>query len=99
MTTWLCYYYGDYPLPSPSEALAAPLRSFPSWYLRVTCDRCGKERLLSEVHTPQRDLLLRDILAKMRHDGCGGRPGRAELITGIEGASSRPGRRIVLVGG
>jgi hypothetical protein len=34
----------------------------------------------------------------MRHDGCGGRAGKVELLTGIEGASSRPVRRIVLVG-
>jgi hypothetical protein len=26
----------------------------------------------------------------MRHDGCGGRAGRVELLTGIEGASSPP---------
>jgi hypothetical protein len=41
---------------------------------------------------------VRDILAKMRHDGCGGRAGRVELLTGIEGASSRSVRRIVLLG-
>jgi hypothetical protein len=29
--------------------------------------------------------------------GCGGRAGKVELLTGIEGASSRPVRRIVLV--
>jgi hypothetical protein len=29
----------------------------------------------------------------MRHNGCAG---KAELLTGIEGASSRPVRRIVL---
>jgi hypothetical protein len=34
--------------------------------------------------------------AEMRHDGCGGRPGRVELLTGTEGVSSRPVRRIVL---
>jgi hypothetical protein len=34
----------------------------------------------------------------MRHDGCGGSPGRVELITGIEGASSRPVRKIALRG-
>ena len=39
---------------------------------------------------------IRDILARMRHDGCGGRAGKAELLTGIEGTSSRPVRRIVL---
>jgi hypothetical protein len=35
----------------------------------------------------------------MSHDGCGGLPRRAELLTGIEGASSRPVRRIVLIDG
>ena len=52
--------------------------------------------MLNQVHTPQSDLPLRDILDRMRHDGCGGRAGRAELITGIEGASSRTVRQIVL---
>jgi hypothetical protein len=39
---------------------------------------------------------IRELLAKLRHDGCGGRAGRAELLTGIDGVSSRPERRIVL---
>ena len=30
--------------------------------------------------------------SSMRHDGCGGRAGKAELLTGIEGVSSRPVR-------
>ena len=34
----------------------------------------------------------------LRRDGCGGPTGRAELLTGMEGASSRP-VRLVLVGG
>ena len=42
---------------------------------------------------------LADIIARMRHDGCGGRAGKAELLTGIEGVSSRPVRRIVLMDG
>jgi hypothetical protein len=33
----------------------------------------------------------------MRHDGCGGRAGTAEVITEIEGASSRPVRKIVVI--
>jgi hypothetical protein len=33
----------------------------------------------------------------MRHDGCGGLPGKAELLTGTEGASSRPVRKIVVI--
>jgi hypothetical protein len=42
------------------------------------------------------DMLIRDIIAKLRHDGCGGLAGKAELLSGIEGVSSRPVRRIVL---
>jgi hypothetical protein len=44
----------------------------------------------------RRDVPIRELLAKLRHDGCGGRAGRAELLTGIDGVSSRPVRRIVL---
>jgi hypothetical protein len=44
------------------------------------------------VHSP-----LVAILAQMRHDGCGGRAARAELVTGVEGVSSRPVRKIVLI--
>ena len=44
-------------------------------------------------------MLIRDIIARMRHDGCGGRAGRVELLTGIEAASSRPVRQIVLRAG
>jgi hypothetical protein len=32
----------------------------------------------------------------MRHDDCDGRAGKAELLTGIDGVSSRPVRKIVL---
>ena len=66
--------------------------------MRVTCDRCGKVSMLNEAHIGgrRREMPLRDLLAKLRHDGCGGRAGRAELLTGIEGASSRPVRKIVL---
>ena len=55
--------------------------------------------MLNEAHTSprRRDLPIPDLLAGMRHDGCFGRAGRVELLTGIEGASSRPVRRIVLI--
>jgi hypothetical protein len=33
----------------------------------------------------------------MRHDGCGGRAGRVELIFDIESASPRPVHKIVLI--
>ena len=53
--------------------------------------------MFSETHAAQGDMLIRDILDRMRHDGCGGRPGRVELLTSIEG-SSLPVREIVLLG-
>jgi len=93
--------YGDYPLPSVEEALNASLRAFPSWFLRIECDRCGKVRWLNEVHTSeaQRRMLLRDLLARARHEGCGGQAAKAELLSGSEGASSRWVRRILLRAG
>jgi hypothetical protein len=69
--------YGDHPLPSPEEALGEPLSAFPSWFLRIECDRCGKVQMVNEVHTPQRAMPLRAILKRKCHDGCGGR-GRAD---------------------
>jgi hypothetical protein len=69
--------YGDDKLPTGAEALDEPFSAFPSWFLRITCDRCGKDRMLNEAHTAQRDMLIRAIIAKMRHDGCGGQHGRA----------------------
>ncbi len=41
---------------------------------------------MAETHAPWRDRSLRDILARMRHDGCGGLAGKAELLTGIKDA-------------
>jgi hypothetical protein len=93
--------YGTEPLPTPAEALAEPFSAFPSWFLRIECERCYKVTMLNEAHTTgrRREMPLRALLARMRHEGCGGHAGKAELLTGIEGASSRPVRRIVLMGG
>jgi hypothetical protein len=52
--------------------------------------------MISETHTPQNALTIREIIARMRHDGCGGWAGRVELLTGIEGVFGRSVRRIVL---
>ena len=91
--------YGNETLPTGAEALDEPFTAFPAWFLWIECDRCGKVRMVNESHVPTwRDRRLRDILARMRHDGCGGLAGKAELLTGIEGVSSRPVRRIVLLG-
>jgi hypothetical protein len=88
--------YGDDKLPTGAEAPGEPFTAFPSWFMRIECGRCGKVRMISETHTPQRDIPIRDIIARMRHDGCGGRAGKVELITGIDGTSSQQVRRIVL---
>jgi hypothetical protein len=39
--------YGDHPLPIGEQALDEPLRAFPSWFLRIVCERCGKDRMIS----------------------------------------------------
>jgi hypothetical protein len=54
--------------------------------------------MLNEAHTGQRrgSQPLRVLIARRRHEGSGGGVGRAELVTGIDGVSSRPARRIVL---
>ncbi len=91
--------YGNDPLPTPAKALAEPFSAFPSWFLRIECDRCGKVRMVNEVHAPWRARTLHNILARMRHDGCGGLAAKAELLTGVEGVSRRPVRRIILRGG
>jgi hypothetical protein len=55
--------------------------------------------MVSPVPLTSAAVPLRAILARMRHDGCGGLAGKTELLSGIEGVSSRPVRRIVLRGG
>ena len=88
--------YGNGPLPSGAEALDEPFNAFPNWFLRAECDRCGKVQMVNQAHQRWDAMPVRDILDKMRHDGCGGLAGKAELLTGIEGVSSRPVRRVVL---
>jgi hypothetical protein len=43
-----------------------PLRAFPNWILRITCERCLKDRMLSEASAParQRDMLLGVLIAR-----------------------------------
>jgi hypothetical protein len=93
--------YGNDPLPTAAEALDEPLKAFPSWFLRIECDRCGKPVMHNEVHMTehQRSMVLRVLLSRLRHDGCGGRAARAELLSGIDGVSAAPVRRIVLRAG
>jgi hypothetical protein len=53
--------YGTDPLPTAQEALQQPLAALPSWFPKVTRERCFKDRMLNEVHaTPhQRGMVLR----------------------------------------
>ena len=46
----------------------------PSWFLWIVCERCGKQWMISETHMAHGEMLIRDIVERMRHDGCGGRP-------------------------
>ena len=55
--------------------------------------------MVNQVQSARPNMLIRDIISMMRHDGCGGRAGKVEMITGIQGASSRLVRRIVLRAG
>jgi hypothetical protein len=82
--------YGDDPLPSGPEALAKPFSAFPSWFLRVECERCGNVRLINQVHMG-RDMPLHEILSRMRHDERGGRAGNVVLQ-----AAGRRGLPVVL---
>ena len=82
--------YGNGPLPTPQQALDEPFRAFPSWFLRIECDRCGKVQMINQIHVAQDDLPLRTILARARHEGCGGHAAKAELRPGTEADSSGP---------
>lgn len=48
--------------------------------------------MINEVHFARLKMPIRALLAKMRHDGCGGRAGKAELVSGIEGGASAAAR-------
>jgi hypothetical protein len=93
--------YGDDPLPTPEDSLGMSLRAFPSWFLRIECDRCGKVRMLNQAHATaaQGNLRLRDFIARARHEGCGGSALRAELVTSADSTSGERVRRIVLRAG
>ena len=41
--------YGDAPLPTGADALDEPLAAFPFWFMRITCDRRGRDRMVNEA--------------------------------------------------
>jgi hypothetical protein len=83
--------YGIEPLPSRAEALDQPFIAFPSWFLRIECDRCGKVVMINEAHFGNRHARLHAILDRMRHDGCGGRAAKAEPADRDIGRVQPPG--------
>ena len=48
--------------------------------------------MVNQVHSAQAYMAIRTILDRMRHEGCGGRAGKAELVSGIEGGASAAAR-------
>jgi hypothetical protein len=59
-------------LPTGPEALEGSFDAFPSWFLRIECDRCSKLQIVNQADVRFSDRTLRVILDRMRHDGCGG---------------------------
>jgi hypothetical protein len=72
--------YGNDPLPSGAKALNEPFAAFPSWFMRISCDRCGNAVMHNEAHFTRGYLPLHIILDRKRRDGCGGRAARAKLL-------------------
>jgi hypothetical protein len=79
-------------------ALNETFSALPSWFPCTECDRCGKVVVINRAPAATKlgGRPLSAILARMRHLGWGGLPNKAELLTGIDGVSSRAVRRIVL---
>ena len=92
--------YGTDPLPTGAEALDEPFRRFPSWFLRITCDRCGKDRMVNEAMRRRRDRAAPRhprAHAPRRLRRTGGQGGAAHRHRGRQqpaGAADRAGRRM-----
>ena len=65
--------YGDDPLPAGAEAIDEPFAAFPSWLMRIRCDRCGKDRYLVGTHFDRWEMLLRDVIKPRATMGWQGR--------------------------
>ena len=83
-------------LPSPVEG-PVPLSAFPAWFLHGM--RAVRARALRHrgASAHWHDATLREIVVRLHHEHCGGRPKLVELMTGIDGGSV-PVRRIRLLG-
>ena len=63
---------------------------------------CGRERYANQVHLCRdglAEVLIGDLVPRIRHKGCDGRPVVVELTTAIPHIEQRPDlRRIKLIG-
>ena len=84
---------GDEPLPSGAEALSEPFRAFPSWFLRIECDRCGKVQMVNEAHARWR-ADPRHLQAAQRARGQGGAAHRHRGRQQPLGPEDRADRRL-----
>jgi hypothetical protein len=50
------------------------------------CECRGRERFLAQVHKPAiwQDAAVREIVLRVLHEGCGGRPKVVELVTTVQ---------------
>jgi hypothetical protein len=46
-----------------ADALGEPFSACPSWFLRVECDRCGKEQMVNQARMRWDNTPIRDIIA------------------------------------
>jgi hypothetical protein len=86
--------YDAEPQPPAGEALAEPLLAFPSWFLRIECDRCGKVRMVNKAHVTgaQRVLPIRGLTA---HPVVRDADGSLFYITPLEQEDDRRGMQFI----
>ena len=83
------------------EALDEPLRAFPSWFLRIICDRCGKERMIirdargARRHADPRHHRPHAARRLRRQGGEGGAAHRHRGRQQPAGAADRADRRLI----
>jgi hypothetical protein len=84
--------YGNDLLPTPQEAMQQPFSAFPSWVLRIDCDRCGKANMINEAHmtAPRRVIVLHVLLSRCAMTAAAG--DRAGPSFRLASTACRPGR-------
>ena len=77
--------YGSDPLPTGAEALDEPFNAFPSWFLGIECDRCGKVQMVNQAHMSRSDMPMVSALTKQ-----GKRPPVPPLMYFLAGPTAAP---------